>query len=240
MGRMQKLLALIRQGNFRLIWQKGTDYLRHRLYTISAVRRDKRYGGVSVNALIPSKHTAEGAYATQSSDYRCLDQVFAAVPLRPDDVFVDVGCGEGRVLTYLCEQGFRGSITGIELDADAAKTAIRRTAGCPNVSVCVGNVLEHGELFRNATAVYLFNPFDRAVVHAFVQMLETVSEKPVRLYYLNSQYADELGARWTLLSEGVIRRPSILPMQYTVHALRREQNSPGGVQCTQNGLSGGC
>ena len=127
MGRLQKLITLIRQREFRRIWNVGTAYVPQRIYTFFAVRRDKRFGGVSVNTLIPSKHGEQGAYATQSSDYRCLNRVFRAVPLRPDDVFVDVGCGEGRVLTYLYEKGFRGRMIGVELDADAAATAMRPT-----------------------------------------------------------------------------------------------------------------
>ena len=103
MSRMRKLRKLIRQGDFRRIWKTGTIYLSNRAYTFFAVQRDKRYGGISVNQKKASKYSELGACATQSSDYRCLRQVFRAVPLSRNDVFIDVGCGEGRVLTYLCE-----------------------------------------------------------------------------------------------------------------------------------------
>ena len=221
MSRMRKLMELIRQGDFRQIWKKGTAFLPNRLYTFFAVRRDKRYGGISVNQKKASRYKELGAYDTQSSDYRCLRQVFRAVPLRSDDVFIDVGCGEGRVLTYLCEQGFRGKAIGIELDEEVAETAARRTVSCQNVTICCGNVLEQDEIFRDATAVYLFNPFSRSVFQAFVALLEAVCTKPVRLYYLACLYADELEnrERWNLISDGTVYRPGIRPMQFTVHEL---------------------
>ena len=129
-----------------------------------------------------------------------------------------MGCGEGRVLTYLCEQGFQGKVIGIELDDEVAKTAARRTASCQNVTICCGNVLEQGELFRDATAVYLFNPFSRGVFQAFAELLETACTKPVHLYYLNCLYVDELDKeRWSLISAGTIYRPGIQPMPFTVH-----------------------
>ena len=222
MRRVKRLLEMIRQGEFRQIWEKGTVFLAKRIYSFNAVRRDKRYGGISVNKKIPSKYRAQGAYTTQSSDYRCLRRVFHAVPLRPDDVFVDVGCGEGRVLTYLYSKGFRGKAIGIELDEDVAKTASQRTASCRNVTICCGNVLEQEELFRDASAVYLFNPFSRSIFQAFVGMLESVCTKPVRLYYLNCLYVDELSksGRWTCRSSGVIRRPGCKLMSFEIHELK--------------------
>lgn len=80
------------------------------IYFIFADVEDRRYGGKCTNWTIASKHADEGAHALQNSDYRCIEQLFHAVPLRPDDVFVDVGCGEGRVLTYHDRQGFHGHL----------------------------------------------------------------------------------------------------------------------------------
>ncbi len=224
MSRIKTLMQLIRKGEFRKIWKKGTAFLPQRLYSFFAVRSDKRFGGIAVNQRIPSKHPDQGAYATLSSDYRCLKRIFREVPVQPDDVFIDVGCGGGRVLTYLYAKGFRGRAIGIELDTDAAETARQRTASCPNVTICCGNVLEQGELLRDATAVYLFNPFDRTVFRAFVGLLETVCTKPVRIYYLNCLYVNELknSGRWICLSRGKIRCLGSYTVQYTVHALRRD------------------
>ncbi len=223
--RMKTLMGMIRRREFGKICKKTLVYVPQRLYMHSAIRRDKRFGGISVNRRIPTRYPEKGAYATMSSDYRCLKRVFREVPLQPDDVFVDVGCGEGRVLTYLYAKGFRGKEIGIELDETVANTAAQRTASCPNVTVRCGSVLEQGDLLRDATAVYLFNPFSRSVVHAFVELLESVCTKPVRFYYLNCMYVSELESdgRWDCLVKGEVRRIGSRPMAYSIHVLRCEK-----------------
>ena len=225
MRRVENLMKLIRQRDYKEIWHMSLAFLPAHLYKFYAIRRDKRYGGIAVNGRIPSKYKDLGANGTQSSDYRCMRKVFRTLPLRPDDVFIDVGCGEGRVLTYLHEKGFRGREIGIELDADVAKTATKRTAVCDNVTVCCGNALEQGELFRDATAVYMFNPFSRSVFQSFIGMLESVCRKPVRLYYLSSLHVQELEnrQRWTCLYSGDVRRPCARPMPFVIYELRPDE-----------------
>lgn len=213
--------GLLKAGSFREIKRKLGVRLSHSRYTRRAVREDKKLSGISANHWTSSRFADQGAYDVQSSDYRCLKAVFDAVPLREDEVFVDLGCGEGRVLTYLYQQGFRGSLTGIELDPEAAGVAARRTAVCENVRVLQGNVLDQGEVFSRATVVYLFNPFDQTVLRQFLDLLERVHTKPVRLYYLNDLYASELEQRkgWTCLHRGTVSRPYIPPMSFSVHEL---------------------
>mgnify|MGYP003298133557 CR=1 FL=1 len=99
----------------------------HRLRTR---QDDCRMGGISVEERKPSRFAAQGAEAVQSSDYRCLDHIFAHhLPLTEQDTLLDVGCVEGRVLTYLHLQGCRAKLTGIELDPEVAETARRRGQG---------------------------------------------------------------------------------------------------------------
>lgn len=226
MRRIKRILSLLRRGKLLQLFKDGVGFLSCWIHGLGESLRDRRYGGISAARVIPSKHADEGAYQTQSSDYRCLRRVFRDVPLREDDVFADVGCGEGRVLTWLHSKGFRGKAYGIELDEEAAKTARKRCARCKNVRIVCGNVLEQVELFRAASAVYLFNPFSRSVFQSFVSLLEATCEKPVRLYYLNDVYVRELdaGGRWTLLKRGVIRRTGCRPMPFSVHRLEKRRD----------------
>ena len=223
MHKLKRLMELIRQGEYRKIISYFITFLPKQIYSLSASLRDKRFGGKSVNRAIPSKYAKQGSSPTQSSDYRCMKRVFNEVPLLPDDFFIDVGCGEGRVLTYLYSKGFRGRCIGIELDEDVAKTAAMRTASCENVEICCGDVLEHPELFKDATVVYLFNPFSRRIFKPFAEMLVSVCSRPVRLYYLNSLYESELqdNENWRCLSSGAIRRIGLRPMRFSVYELIR-------------------
>ena len=221
MHKLKKLMELIRKRDFKQIWQKGIAFLPSIFYKLTAILRDKRYGGRSVNGTIPTRYRSLGAFSTQSSDYRCMRRVFREVPLLPDDLFVDVGCGEGRVLTYLYSKGFRGNAVGIELDEDVAKTAEQRTSGLENVTIICGNILDQGLLLQNATAVYLFNPFSERILSSFVDLLESVCTEPVRLYYLNCFFVKVLQDRdrWKCISSGDIRRPGFVPMQFAVYQL---------------------
>ena len=93
---MKRLLALGDLKTLQVGFKRNIHIIANRIkaipYFIFADLEDRRYGGKCTNRTIASKHPDEGAHALQSSDYRCIEQLFEAVPLRPDDVFVDVGC----------------------------------------------------------------------------------------------------------------------------------------------------
>ena len=200
------------------VLKKGIKILASRWYLFRAGLQDRRLGRISLNSVIPTRFAREGAYSTQSSDYRCLKQVFREAPLEKDAVFVDVGCGEGRLLSYLYLKGHQGPILGIELDPAVANTARERMAGCENVTVVCKNILDCGDLLVKADAVYLFNPFAREVLCRFVALLEAVCVKPLRMYYLNDLYADAVCERpgWETLCCGVIHRFEAVDVSYTV------------------------
>jgi SAM-dependent methyltransferase len=191
-------------SNKKNIAQKFWAYL----YTLRARREDRRIGGASMDGIRPSRFRALGAEATQSSDYRCLDRMMRQLDLAPRDVFVDVGCGEGRVLTYLYLRKFRGRLIGVELDPDVAEQARQRTAHCANIEIRCANVLEDPALVQQATVYYLFNPFNGKIFSKFVALLEKSCPHPVRLAYLFDYYAPYLDGRpgWSRMWEGAIPR----------------------------------
>jgi SAM-dependent methyltransferase len=82
----------------------------------------------------------------------------AALALRPGDAFVDVGCGDGRVLVAAGAAGCE--CVGLEIDAaraaGAAAAAVEAGLSPAAVRVVVGNALEHLDLVERATAVWLF------------------------------------------------------------------------------------
>ena len=171
---------------------------------------------------MPTRYQDTGAYATESTNYEWLDKIFKAYPLKQDDVFVDVGCGEGRVLTYLYLRKFRGKMSGIELDEQVAATATHRTKKCANIHIYHGNVLEYAEVFRDATAVYLFNPFDETVLLRFVEMLEQYIDHPLIMYYSNDRHKKVLDKRnnWFILRRDVLKCVDLPTRAYTVYRYR--------------------
>lgn len=111
---MKRLLTLGDLSTLNAGFRRNVHIIANRIkaitYFIFADVEDRQYGGKYTNRTIASKHPDQGAHALQNSDYRCIEQLLEAVPLRPDDVFVDVGCGEGRVFTYHARHGFYGRL----------------------------------------------------------------------------------------------------------------------------------
>lgn len=222
---LRKAWKYIKAGNFKALFTGICQLLRRTAYYIRAWIEDWLIGGVSVNQKKPTKFAEIGAYDTQSTDYCWLDKIFSEFPLPKDSVFVDVGCGEGRVLTYLYMRGFRGKMTGIELDPDVAETAKKRTRKCPNIHIHQGNVLDCGDVIRDATAFYLFNPFDETLLTAFIELLEQVCDHPVYLYYSNDRYRCVLDRRkhWFILRRNVVSGPTIGSWRYTLYRYRPDK-----------------
>jgi SAM-dependent methyltransferase len=127
-------------------------------------RIDRRFGG-SCAGSAPSRFLERGAYGTSSADYWQLRRIFSeenGLAVEPDDILVDVGCGKGRVLNYWLELGHGNRLIGIELDPEIAAAARTRLAHWQNVEVLTGDGIEL--LPRDATIIFLFNPFGAAVL----------------------------------------------------------------------------
>ena len=118
---------------------------------------DLRYGAMLGRQAHPSRQRSSGAYSPANSDYGVLAQIFAG-RIRPDDVLVDVGSGPGRVLNFWLRAGHRGPIYGLEIDEHQASASARRLARWRNVTVLRGDAAQ--TLPRDATLLFLFNPFD--------------------------------------------------------------------------------
>lgn len=91
------------------------------------------------------------------SGYDVLDDLFARVPVRPDDVLVDVGCGKGRVVAYLAKTFPENKVIGVEV-SDSALFVRRIFASNPRVEV------RHAMLDQDypveGTVFFLFPPTD--------------------------------------------------------------------------------
>ena len=201
------------------------------LYRIRARYEDWRLGRVSVDKKKESKFEEVGANAMESTNYQWLDQMFKAYPVDKNGSFVDVGCGEGRVLTYLYLRGFRGTMTGIELDEDNAKIATQRTKTCKNIQILQKNVLDCPDTIGQATAVYLFNPFNELVMERFIELMEKVCKQPVVVYYCCDKYRQLLDKRkgWTILRRNLLYSPGRPARPYTIYGYMPETQEEKSV-----------
>jgi len=160
----------------------GVEWLRD-------VAIDLKYGGYC-GGHAHSKFREVGAHGTASTDYYQLDKLFGegGVQIRPDDVLVDVGSGKGRILNYWLHRGFRNRIYGLELDPGIAARAAKRLRKFPNVAVIGGDALIN--LPADATVIFMFNPFDAAVMQLFKHRVKKMFRSTsVRIVYFNCKFA---------------------------------------------------
>ena len=216
---LKKIYTLIKKGDFITLFRKTVQFIAAKIWFYISVKKDKKIGSRKLTDTIPTKYEKLGAYDTQSTDYACLNKIFHDKPLADDDVFVDVGCGEGRVLTYLYLKGFKGKIIGVELDPDIAKTAADRTSDCQNIEVKCSNILECTDVLKTASVYYLFNPFCGKILLQLVEKIEENATQPVKIYYCNDLYKRVLVGRsdWSIIREGKIKRLHATTMSYSVH-----------------------
>ncbi len=222
MRNIKKILYKIKHKVIKIFSNKIYRPFVKKMYKIYARIMDWRIGRISVDKLKQSKYENLGAKATESTNYTWPKMIFSCFPLKKDDVFIDVGCGEGRVLTYLYLKKHRNKMIGIELDEEIAQIAKNRTKKCKNIKIVQGNVLEQSELFKDATAVYLFNPFEEDVLLAFVEMIEKTVDHQLIMYYSNDLHRKVLDKRenWYILRRNIIDIISTPKRNYTIYGYR--------------------
>lgn len=219
MGYITRAIKKLKTEGLTAMIRRVRILLPRKLYQLRARIEDWRIGGVSVEHKKVNRFASTGAYHTESTNYIWLDKIFKRFPLKDDDVFIDIGCGEGRVLTYLYLRKFRGKMIGIELDPEAAEIAVRRTENCANIQICQGNVLESADVIRDATVLYLFNPFNEAVLTGFVELVEKCIDHPVLLCYSNDMHRRVLDKRenWFILRRDSLESPTLSKTHYTIY-----------------------
>lgn len=152
---------------------------------------DLRYGGkVATNRHTEFEESIPGTQQIFHTDYKFLENIFERVHVSPSDVLVDVGCGDGRVIAYWLNRGFKNKIVGIELDPETASDTAKRFARFKNVQILQGDVADLAPGTKG-TLFYLFNPFVGEPLQRFAEAVKPMNAKVV-LYSYNElqQFAE--------------------------------------------------
>src|SRR5262249_50429971 len=141
--------------------------------------RDQRWGGWSGSNQFASRPA--GVNICSSLHYWELRRIFADVPISPDDVLVDFGCGGGRLINFWLSMGLENKMIGLEIEPTLAERTTRRLAGRKNVEIIAGDGLQH--LPPDATFYWLFNPFTNTPEgwRMMVELSSLLKDRPVRL-----------------------------------------------------------
>lgn len=117
-----------------------------------------------------------------------------ALPLSPDDVLVDLGCGAGRALFVFARAGLR-VVRGLEFHGDTCRLAAEnvRRFDPQGAQIEILHVDAAAYPFSDETIVYLFNPFGRATLRTVLDNLHAnLAARPrrVRVCYYHPLHAD--------------------------------------------------
>lgn len=140
---------------------------------------DLRYGGRICRTVVSNIDRNPGAYAMAHTSYFILRGIFDPMTIKPNDVLVDAGCGQGRVLNFWLHRYPNNRIIGIEIDEAGAADLRRRYSGHKNVTIVIGDATK--AVPADGTIFCLFNPFTADKVEAFERAVRAL--KPTVVYY---------------------------------------------------------
>jgi len=157
---------------------------------------DRQWGiDTLAGSWLPSEKGGKFEDATQNIplSYYLLFQLFRGNVFNPDDVFFDIGCGNGRVLCYVARKRV-SKVIGIELSRDFADRARANAQKLHNrvspIEVRCGDAVEMD--YNNGTVFFLFNPFGPKTLQAVLDNIrQTLVEhtRPMRFMYQNPVYS---------------------------------------------------
>jgi SAM-dependent methyltransferase len=151
----------------------------------------------------------------EASPWRTLSSVLPRSSVGPTDVFVDFGCGKGRVLLQAARYPFR-KVIGVELSPEVADVGrrnvarVRRYLACKDVEVVTDDVAEF-PIPDDLTVAFCFNPATGAIFKRLLANLGQSLERhprPFQLIYHNPAMEGALEeAGWSESRRISLRRP---------------------------------
>jgi SAM-dependent methyltransferase len=119
-------------------------------------------------------------------NYSITHRVLERLSLQASDIFVDVGCGKGRVLCCAARYPCR-KVVGVEYSKDLcqeARSNLRRMRG-RQARAIVHNTLAETFYYAGATVLYFFNPFGAATLDAALNKIAHDRCNGIRLAFVN-------------------------------------------------------
>ena len=143
-------------------------------------------------------HEERHSYAPAA--WGLLGRLLPPSTVTSDDVFVDFGCGMGRVVLEAAERYPFRRVVGVELVprlADAADSLLRRNAGRLRASgwEIVNADAAHYRVPDDVTVTYLYNPFVGETFDSVLEQLRrSVERRPrnVRILYVTPTEVERL------------------------------------------------
>ena len=175
---------------------------------IKSAVADLRHGGYT-GGIHPTRYGPLGATHTVSTKHALIPYLLGPV-LEKGDVFVDIGCGRGRVLNWVIDDGRAAQVFGLEIEKRFAAEVALRHRDREHVTVVAGEAL--AALPDAATVLYMWNPFDGPVMRRckerIIEKYGALGTLPrIRVVYHHALFIDV----WREDSRCAVRRIELPP-----------------------------
>ena len=184
------------------------------LRAIGSGYRDVRRGGNFARSVAGRKKKLGDIDAV--SDYDVLKKIFKHIDLNANDVFVDIGCGNGRVINYLLTSKCKCRIIGVEKDNEIAATAAETFRKKDSVSVVCADA--EVALPPEGTVFYIYCPFEAHQLENVLVNIEHSAQNEIKLIYVDDVNSSVVLCRdgWQADCSDSIPLRYGEPMHYTI------------------------
>lgn len=155
---------------------------------------------VSLNNLAVAGANKERGSFYQPTMALSFNRLLDTIPLPPDSVLVDFGCGKGRVLLLAVLRGIKKAV-GIEFSPELCRIAesnikiVEKATGSRlDIEVIEGDATDY-EIEDEQNVFFFFNPFDDVILEAVVKNMErSLQRKPreIAIVYYNPVHSHVL------------------------------------------------
>lgn len=149
----------------------------------------------------------------QATKYQLLEKIFYCLKLRSDDVFLDLGCGKGRVLFFVALFNIK-KIIGVEFDkkltAVAKKNLKQLKIKHPPIEITEADAGSYQ--FKNETIIFLYHPFGQKTLKKVLKNIKKSlikNPRKIKIIYNNPVHFPVFEKENWLKSEELIKNPRV-------------------------------
>ena len=191
------LTALNKEG----IKNQTTFFLSH----VSDYMFDIKYGTDTVSWVNLKNLRVVGKNRKRASMYQPthvypLKKLFKELNIPQGKIFLDLGCGKGRVLLIASEFGFK-ELRGVEFASELCKTAVTncslykdKTGSNAEFHIIESDVVDYE--FYDEDVFFMFHPFDAFILLQVLKKIKlslVVNKRKIWIIYRNPVHKDTIG-----------------------------------------------
>ena len=151
----------------------------------------KTHKDLNINDLKFNSINKKEAFNYETVAIFSIKQILNNIDINKNDIFIDFGCGKGRVLLIASQYKFK-KIIGIEFSPELVDIARSNVSICKDynsfnidiIKIIEGDVLDY-KYNNNETVFYLYNPFSNIILDQLCgQIVKSIHHKPRRVYII--------------------------------------------------------